>query len=87
MIYFLGNIISSSEKKFGKHPTQKPKYLLDFLINSASNEGDLILDPFAGSSTTGVSAVSLGRRYIGIDKSEEYLELSKKRLEDIMVNL
>ena len=82
-----GNIISPSEKKFGKHPTQKPKYLLDFLIKSASNEGDLILDPFAGSSTTGVSAVSLGRRYIGIDKSEEYLELSKKRLEDIMISL
>lgn len=50
-------------------------------------KGDLILDPFAGSSTTGVSAVSLGRRYIGIDKSEEYLELSKKRLEDIMISL
>lgn len=78
-----GNIISPSEKKFGKHPTQKPVYLLDFLIKAASNEGDLVLDPFAGSSTTGVSAIALGRRYIGIDRNEEYLELSRRRIEDI----
>lgn len=75
-----GALTPPSEKKQGKHPTQKPLYLLELIIKSCTNEGDLILDPFAGSSTTGVAALSLGRKYIGIDNSEEYLELSKKRL-------
>lgn len=68
------------EKEFGKHPTQKPINLLDRIIKISSSEGDLILDPFCGSSTTGVSARINGRRYIGIDISEEYLYLSKKRI-------
>lgn len=69
-----------SEKRFGKHPTQKPLKLLERIIEISTNEDDIILDPFCGSSSTGVSAVKNNRKYIGIDISEEYLELSKKRL-------
>ncbi|MDU1311479.1 MAG: site-specific DNA-methyltransferase [Actinomyces sp.] len=72
-----------SEKQFGKHPTQKPIKLLDRIIKISTNENDLILDPFCGSSTTGVAAVINNRRYIGIDISEEYIDLSIKRLEDV----
>lgn len=70
------------EKKFGKHPTQKPVELLKRIILASTKEGDLVLDPFCGSSTTGIAAVLLNRKYIGIDLEEHYLELSKKRLEE-----
>lgn len=68
------------EKEFGKHPTQKPIKLLDRIIKISTNEGDTILDPFCGSSTTGVAAIMNDRKYIGIDISNEYLELSKNRI-------
>jgi site-specific DNA-methyltransferase (adenine-specific) len=74
------------EKMFGKHPTQKPLELLSRIILAATKEGDLVLDPFCGSSTTGVAAVSLNRRYVGIDSEKDYLELSKKRLKEIIKN-
>ena len=69
-----------SEKKQGKHPTQKPIKLLERLITAASKEGDLILDPFNGSGTTGVAAKELKRKYIGIDIDKDYLELTARRL-------
>lgn len=62
------------EKKFGKHPTQKPLALLERVILASTIPGDLILDPFCGSATTGVAAINSGRRFIGIDAQEEYLE-------------
>ena len=68
-----------SEKKFGKHPTQKPIRLLERLITAASKEGDLVLDPFNGSGTTGIVAKKLGRRYIGIEIDDEYLHLTRER--------
>ncbi len=71
------------EKLFGIHPTQKPLELLNRIILSSTNEGDVILDPFCGSSTTGVSSILNGRKYIGIDISNEYLDLSYKRLKDL----
>lgn len=73
-----------SEKTFGKHPTQKPKDLLKRIILSSTNEGDLILDPFTGSSTTGLVAVEYGRRFVGIDSEKEYLDLSVKRLKNLI---
>tara|TARA_S200000501_G_C20814192_1_gene739772 strand:- start:902 stop:1657 length:756 start_codon:yes stop_codon:yes gene_type:complete len=72
---------SKSEKKFGKHPTQKPEQLLERIILSSSNEGDLVLDPFQGSGTTGVVSKKLNRRYIGIELEKKYLDVSIKRLE------
>lgn len=68
-----------SEKTFGKHPTQKPLDLLKRIILSCTNKGDLILDPFSGSGTTGIAAHLLGRAYIGIDTQKNYLEITKKR--------
>ena len=72
-----------AEKAHGKHPTQKPIELLDRIVLAASDEGDRILDPFCGSSTTGLAAVQNGRSFVGIDQSDEYLELSVKRFEDL----
>jgi site-specific DNA-methyltransferase (adenine-specific) len=69
------------EKTFGKHPTQKPVELLERILLAASSKGDLIFDPFSGSSTTGVAAIGLDRRFVGCELEEEYLALSAKRLE------
>lgn len=71
------------EKKCGKHPTQKPLRLLYRIILACTHEGDTILDPFAGSCTTGVAANLLGRKFIGIDMSEEFLQLGIRRKEEI----
>lgn len=73
-----------SEKKEGKHPTQKPEYLLERIILASTVEGQVVLDPFCGSGTTGVEALRNGRKFIGIDVSEEYLEISRKRLEKVL---
>jgi site-specific DNA-methyltransferase (adenine-specific) len=62
------------------HPTQKPLSLISELIKKHSKEGDLVLDTFAGSGTTGEAAHNLGRKYILIEKSDEYIELIKNRL-------
>lgn len=67
------------ERTCGKHPTQKPLRLLYRAILASTNKGDIILDPFAGSSTTGIAANLLGRKYIGCEMSDEYLALSIKR--------
>lgn len=76
-----------AEKKYGKHPTQKPLDLLKRVVLSSTNEGDVVLDPFTGSSTTGIAAVVNKRKFIGIDSEKEYLELSKKRFGDIAKQL
>lgn len=73
------SLTKPSEKKCGKHPTQKPLEILDKIILASTKENDLILDPFCGSSTTGISAVNLKRKFIGIDSEQEYIELSVKR--------
>ncbi|RAL24892.1 site-specific DNA-methyltransferase [Lujinxingia litoralis] len=82
----LWNIMAprKGEKEHGKHPTQKPIALLDRIVQAASNEGDLILDPFCGSSTTGVAALKNKRRYVGLDQNEEYLDLSIRRFSDYL---
>lgn len=70
------------EKRHGKHPTQKPLSLLERTILASTNESDIVLDPFNGSGSTGIAAIRLGRKYIGIEMSQEYLDLTIKRLED-----
>lgn len=77
-----GGLTPLSEKTCGKHPTQKPLYLLEKIILASTKEGDLVLDPFCGSSTTGVACKKLCRRYIGIDSNEDYIKLSLARLKD-----
>ena len=71
------------EKTCGKHPTQKPLRLLYRIILASTKVGDIILDPFAGSSTTGIAANLLGRKFIGIEQDEDFLLLGKKRKMDI----
>jgi site-specific DNA-methyltransferase (adenine-specific) len=71
------------EKKYGKHPTQKPMALLWRIVLASTTPDDLVLDPFTGSSTTRIAAVEQGRRFIGIDTHAEYLELSKRRFAEL----
>ena len=75
------SLTKPSEKKCGKHPTQKPIALLEKIILSSTDENDLILDPFNGSGTTGIVASKLNRRYIGIEQEKEYLDLTIRRKE------
>ena len=75
-------LIPKAEKEYGKHPTQKPLELLNRIIMSSSNEGDLVLDPFMGSGTTGVVCNILNRKFIGIDTNKEYLDLAIRRFRD-----
>ena len=77
------SLTKPSEKKQGKHPTQKPLEILDRIILASTKENDLILDPFCGSSTTGIAATKLNRKYIGIDNKKEYLDLSIRRYKEI----
>lgn len=75
--------IAKWEKSCGKHPTQKPLLLLARIILASTKENGWILDPFAGSSTTGIAASFLGRRFLGIDQKTGFLELSKSHREEI----
>jgi len=71
------------EKRYGKHPTQKPELLLKRIILLTTKPGDIVLDPFCGSGTTGVVAIRYGRRFVGIDFNEDYLkDLAIPRIED-----
>src|SRR5712692_3340159 len=72
----------SWEKRFGKHPTQKPVALLERILLASTNEGDLVLDPFAGSGTTVLAALRTNRRAIGIEIEEKYIQVTKNRLGD-----
>ena len=74
---------SRNEKRYGKHPTQKPELLLDRIVRAGSSKGQVILDPFCGSGTTGVAALLNGRKFIGIDAESSYLrEIAIPRLID-----
>jgi site-specific DNA-methyltransferase (adenine-specific) len=75
------------EKLFGKHPTQKPIELLSRIILASTDKGELVLDPFTGSSTTGLAAFLHGRKFVGIDLDKKYLDLSVKRFEHLYNNL
>lgn len=75
------------EKKFGKHPTQKPFNLLKRVILASTKKGNIILDPFTGSSTTGLVAIKFGRKFIGVDDKKKYLNLSIKRFKELSRNI
>ena len=72
-------ICKKNEKVEGKHPTQKPIQLLNYVLQSSTNKGDLVLDPFSGSGTTGVASIINQRKFIGIEKEKKYCELSVRR--------
>jgi len=75
------------EKIFGKHPTQKPETLLKRVVLASTNKGQLVLDPFTGSSTTGLIAQLYGRKFIGVDNEKTYLDLSIKRFNVLKRNM
>ncbi|MBJ9595752.1 adenine-specific DNA-methyltransferase [Citrobacter werkmanii] len=66
--------------EYENHPTQKPKALLERIILASSNSDDVVLDPFAGSFTTGATAVELGRKFVGIEINDEYVKMGLRRL-------
>ena len=75
----IGGISTVSKERVG-YPTQKPLKLLERIVNTSSNEGDVVLDPFCGCATTCVASQKLGRKWIGIDVSHRAYELVKERL-------
>ena len=75
-----GSITSKSEKIYGAHPTQKPVYVMEWIIKRLSNKGDIILDPFMGTGTTGVACINTDRDFIGIELNEDYFNIAKQRL-------
>lgn len=88
--YFLSNggVTAASpvkrwEKACGKHPTQKPLALLARIVLASTDEGDWVLDPFAGSSTTGIAASLCGRRFLGIEREAEYARMSVERRKEL----
>jgi len=74
------------EKTFGKHPTQKPIDLLVRIVLASTNKRDIVLDPFTGSSTTGLACFLNDRKFVGIDTEKKYLDLSVKRLKELKNN-
>ena len=69
------------KKDSGLHPTQKPVALLEYLIKTYTNEGDVVLDNCMGSGSTGVACVNTNRDFIGIEKDEKYFNIAKERIE------
>lgn len=79
-------ILEFSEKGKKLHPTQKPIALLEYLIKTYTNEGDLILDNCMGSGSTGVACVNTNRNFIGIELDENYFNIAKNRIESVNKN-
>lgn len=82
--YLESSVTPLSEKKHGKHPTQKPLSIMKQLINLTTNEGDIVLDPFMGSGSSCVAAALLNRNFIGIELNESYFDITSKRLEEVL---
>jgi site-specific DNA-methyltransferase (adenine-specific) len=70
----------NDEKRHGKHPTQKPVALIEQCLRASTSLGDRVFDPFAGSATTGVAAINLGRRFVGCEIDPKFARLGSKRL-------
>ena len=72
-----------NEKRFGKHPTQKPIALIERCIRASTAPDDLVLDPFAGVASTGVAALRMGRRFVGVEVEQEFIDIAHQRLLEI----
>lgn len=80
-------VTSKAEKQHGKHPTQKPLHIMNHFVSVLSNSNDLVLDPFMGTGSSGVAALSQGRRFIGMEKESEYFDIAAKRLHEASAHL
>jgi site-specific DNA-methyltransferase (adenine-specific) len=76
------SIKGDNKKEAGLHPTQKPVELMDYLVRTYSDPGQIVLDNCMGSGTTGVAAIGAGRRFIGIEKDERYFATAQRRIEE-----
>jgi len=72
----------NNQERHGTHPTEKPRRLMTELVSDFTKPGDIVLDPFMGSGTTGVAAVKDGRRFIGIEMNPAYFDIACRRIED-----
>ena len=82
-VWDIARVAGSHAERIDGFPTQLPLELLRTIVSVASDPGDLVLDPFSGSATTGVAAVEAGRRFIGIERNAEYVAMSEVRLRDV----
>lgn len=81
--FFESSLTTQNEKRFGKHPTQKPISILNHFTKILTNENDVVCDPFMGSGSTGVSCEIQNRKFIGIELNEEYYNIAKNRIQNI----
>ena len=79
------NVLEFKKTRNELHPTQKPVDMTEYMIGKFSDEGDVILDPFMGSGTTGVACKNLNRRFIGMELDEDYFNIAKERIENYEV--
>lgn len=79
---FMGNVLEFRKDYQGLHPTQKPVALLEYLVKTYTNEGDIVLDNCMGSGSTGVACVNTGRRFIGIELDKGYFDIAVNRIEE-----
>ena len=77
------SVTPNSERKYGKHPTQKPEQLMEHFVSILSDECDVVLDPFMGSGSVGVAAVRLNRKFIGIELEEKYYSIAHSRIAEV----
>lgn len=84
--YIESSVTPKNEKIYGGHPTQKPEKVIQHFVELLSNPGDVVMDPFMGSGTTGVVAKKLGRDFIGIELQADYFDISLKRISDVSTN-
>jgi site-specific DNA-methyltransferase (adenine-specific) len=82
--YYETSVTPGNEKKHGSHPTQKPLDLIKHFVKLLSNPGDVVLDPFMGSGSTGVSCEVLKRNFLGIELEKKYYELTKTRIKNLI---
>src|SRR5690606_22028466 len=80
---YKSNILRYKKDYDGFHPTQKPVALLEDLIRTYSNAGDLVCDLTMGSGSTGVAAVNTGRRFVGIERDADYFTIAERRIDEI----
>jgi len=85
--WYVPRLCGTFKEREGWHGCQMPISVLDRVIKSASNPGDIVLDPFSGSGTTAVSAALLGRKYVGIDQSDEYVKFGRERVKHALQHM
>ena len=81
------DLVQVKNPKNKSHPTEKPVELMEYLIGNSSQEGEVVLDMFMGTGSTGVACMNTDRKFIGIELDETYFELAKERIEDAQIKL